>query len=99
MNIKIQSIKFDADKKLVDFINKKVSKIEKFFDNIVKVEVYLRLENTQELENKVVEIRIDVPGSGLFAERKAKSFEEAVDGCIDAIKAQIQRHKDRLRGN
>ena len=99
MNIKIQSIKFDADKRLVDFIEKKVSKVEKVFDNIVNVDVYLRLENSQELDNKMVEIRLEVPGSELFAQRKSKSFEEATDSCIDAIKIQVQKHKDRVRGN
>ena len=67
MNIKIQSIKFDADKKLTDFIEKKVSKLERYFDNIVDAEVFLRLQNSQELDNKVAEIRLKVPGSELFA--------------------------------
>jgi len=99
MNIKIQSIKFDADKKLTDFIEKKVNKIERYFDNIVDVEVFLRLQNSQELDNKIAEIRIKVPGSDLFAQRQSKTFEEAVDDCVDALKAQIQKHKDKLRGN
>jgi putative sigma-54 modulation protein len=99
MNIKIQSIKFDADKKLTDFVDKKVNKLERYFDNIVDAEVFLRLQNNQELENKVAEIRLKVPGSDLFAQRQSKTFEEAVDDCIDALKTQIQKHKDKLRGN
>ncbi len=99
MNIKIQSIKFDADKKLTDFVEKKVSKLERYFDNIVDAEVFLRLQNSQELDNKVAEIRLKVPGSDLFAQRQSKTFEEAVDDCIDALKTQIQKHKDKLRGN
>jgi len=99
MNIKIQSIKFDADKKLTDFIEKKVNKIERYFDNIVDVEVFLRLQNSQELDNKIAEIRIKVPGSDLFAQRQSKTFEEAVDDCVDALKIQIQKHKDKVRGN
>ncbi|MGE0077302.1 MAG: ribosome-associated translation inhibitor RaiA [Bacteroidales bacterium] len=99
MNVKIQSIKFDADKKLTDFVEKKVNKLERYFDNIVDVEVFLRLENSQDLENKVAEIRMKVPGSDLFAQRQSKSFEEAIDDSIDALKTQIQKHKDKLRGN
>ena len=98
MNIKIQSIKFDADKKLTDFIEKKVSKLERYFDNIVDAEVFLRLENSQELDNKMAEIRLKVPGSELFAQRQSKTFEEAVDDSIDELKIQIQKHKDKLRG-
>lgn len=98
MNIKIQSIKFDADKKLLDFIEKKAAKLERFFDNIVDTEVFLKLENSQDLENKVVEFRIKVPGGDLFATRKAKTFEEATDLCIDALKVQVKKHKEKLRG-
>lgn len=96
MNIKIQSIKFDADKKLTDFIEKKVSKLERYFDNIVDAEVFLRLQNSQELDNKVAEIRLKVPGSELFAQRQSKTFEEAVDDSIDALKTQIQKLKHKV---
>ncbi len=98
MNIKIQSIKFDADKKLTDFIHKKVSKLVRLFDNIVEVEVFLRLESSQVQENKIAEIRIKVPGSDLFAEKRCKTFEEAVDECISALKIQVKKHKEKLRG-
>lgn len=99
MNVKIQSIKFDADKKLTDFIEKKVGKLERFFDNIIEVEVSLKLDNSPDLENKAANIRIKVPNNELFAERKSKSFEEAVDLCIDALKVQVQKHKEKIRGN
>lgn len=99
MNVKIQSIKFDADKKLTDFIEKKVGKLERFFDNIIEVEVILKLHNSQDLENKVAEIRIKVPNNDLFAERKSKTFEDAVDSCVDALKVQVQKHKEKIRGN
>ncbi len=98
MNVKIQSIKFDADKKLLDYVEKRAVKLEHFFDNIVETEVFLKLQNSQDLENKVVEFRVKVPGGDLFAERKAKTFEEATDVCIEAIKVQVKKHKDRLRG-
>lgn len=99
MNVKIQSIKFDADKKLTDFIQKKVGKLERFFDNIIEVEVSLKLENSQDLENKVVGIKVKVPNHELFAERRSRSFEDAVDSCADALRVQVQKHKDKIRGN
>ncbi|MDI3525835.1 MAG: putative sigma-54 modulation protein [Tenuifilum sp.] len=98
MNIKIQSIKFDADKKLLDFIEKKASKLDRFFDGIIDAEVFLRLENSQDMENKIVEFRIKVPGGDLFAERKARTFEEATDLCLDALKTQVKKYKEKLRG-
>ncbi|HPX04500.1 MAG TPA: ribosome-associated translation inhibitor RaiA [Tenuifilaceae bacterium] len=98
MNVKIQSIKFDADKKLIDFINSKVNKLDRFYDNILSAEVFLRLENSQDLENKIAEIRLDIPGNDLFAERKCKTFEEAIDECVDALKRQVDKHKEKQRG-
>lgn len=98
MNIKIQSVKFDAAQKLNDFVEKKVGKLERLFDNIIEVEVILKLENSQDLENKVAEIRVKVPNSDLFAERRNKTFEEAVDLAVDALKIQLQKHKEKMRG-
>jgi putative sigma-54 modulation protein len=96
MNLNVQSIKFDADKKLIEFIEKKVSKLEKFFEGIVGANVYLRL-NSQPIENKKVEIRLKVPGNDIFAERESKSFEEATDLCIDALKSQLTKAKEKMR--
>lgn len=96
MNVTIQSIKFDADKKLTEFIEKKLEKLDRFFDVIVAADVFLRVDNGS-IDNKKADIRINIPGSDLFAEHTSKSFEESVDACIDALKTQLQRHKDKLR--
>ena len=98
MDIKIHSIHFDADKRLIDFINGKVKKLIQFYDNIIGVEVFLRLEKDQGTENKLAEIRLDIPGSDIFAKKKSKSFEESVDISIEAIKRQITKHKEKQRG-
>ena len=98
MNIRIKAVKFDADSKLEDFIQKKVSKLGRFFDDIITAEVFLKLENTPDLENKVVEVRLDIPGSDLFARKQTKSFEESTDEVVDALKQQILKHKEKQRG-
>jgi len=98
MDIKIHSIHFDADKRLIDFINNKVKKLIQFYDNIIGVEVFLRLEKDQGTENKLAEIRLDIPGNDIFAKKKSKSFEESVDISIEAIKRQITKHKEKQRG-
>ncbi len=98
MDIKIHSIHFDADKRLLDFINNKVKKLIQFYDNIIGVEVFLRLEKDQGTENKLAEIRMDTPGSDILAKKKSKSFEESVDISIEAIKRQITKHKEKQRG-
>jgi putative sigma-54 modulation protein len=98
MNVKIQSIKFDADKKLIDFINNKLGKLQKFYDAIIGAEVFLKLDNTQELENKIVEIKLLIPGNDLFVQRQAKKFEEGVDDCLDVLKRQVTKYKEKQRG-
>ncbi len=98
MDIKIHSVHFDADKRLIDFINGKAKKLIQFHDGIIEAEVFLRLENDQNFENKVAEIRLDIPGSDVFAKKKSKSFEESVDGVIEALKRQLTKYKEKQRG-
>ena len=98
MNIKIHSIRFDADNRLLEFINLKIRKLMQYYDEIMGAEVFLRLDKSQDLENKVVEIRLSLPGNELFAKKQSKTFEESVDECVDALKKQLTKHKEKLRG-
>jgi len=98
MNIQIHSVRFDADKKLINFIHQKVGKLTQFGEDIVNAEVYLRLDNDQERENKISEIKLDLSGGPLFAKKQSKTFEEATDNAIDALKKQITKHKQKKRG-
>lgn len=98
MNVKIQSIKFDADQKLIDYINSKLSKVKRFFDGIIGAEVFLKLINTSDADNKVVEVKLIIPGNDLFVERKAKRFEEALDECVEVLKRQVNKQKEKMRG-
>jgi putative sigma-54 modulation protein len=98
MNIRINAVRFDADTKLEKFIEKKVNKLGRYFDEIINAEVFLKLENSQDTENKVVEIRLDIPGSDLFARKQSKTFEESTDNVVDALKQQIVRRKEKIRG-
>lgn len=97
MDIKIHSIHFDADQKLLDFINDKVGKLQQFHDNIVAVEVFLRLDKNESRENKLTEIKILIPGKELFAKKKCSSFEEATDLATEALRRQINKYKGKLR--
>ena len=98
MDIKINSVHFDADKKLLKFVNDKISKLVRFYESIIGAEVFLRLENTQELENKVAEIKLIIPGNDFFAKKQSKSFEEATDNAVEALRQQIIKHKDKIKG-
>jgi putative sigma-54 modulation protein len=98
MNIQIHSLKFDADKRLLDFVHQKVGKLTQFGEDIVNAEVYLRLDKDQTKGNKVSEIKLDLSGKPLFARRQSKTFEEATDSAVDALKKQITKHKQKKRG-
>lgn len=97
MNINVQSIRFDADKKLIDFIQKKADKLDQFFDQILDGECYLKLENTEDEANKVAEFKLNIPGGQLFAKGQAKTFEEATDLSIESLRRQINKHKTKTR--
>lgn len=97
MELKIQSIHFDADKKLLDFIQKKLSKLDTFFDRVQGGEVFLKLERgDNRRENKIVEVKIYVPGDSFFAKAQDLSFEAATDNVLEMLKQQVKKHKERL---
>ena len=98
MNIQIHSVRFDADKKLIDFVQQKLEKLTQFEEEIVNAEVYLRLDKDSERENKISEIKLELSGGHLFAKKQTKSFEESTDEAIDALKKQIAKHKQKKRG-
>ncbi|MCC5928542.1 MAG: ribosome-associated translation inhibitor RaiA [Cyclobacteriaceae bacterium] len=96
MKLQMHSIRFDADQKLLDFIQKKADKLETFYDRIIDGEVFLRVEKDNSQENKIVEIKINLPGNQLFAKERSRTFEAAVDLAIEALRRQIKKHKEKL---
>ena len=93
MKITVQSIRFDADKKLLDFIQKKANKLDLYSDKIINGQVYLKLENVEDEANKIAEIKIALPGVQLFAKEQCKTFEEATDLAVECLRKQIEKHK------
>jgi len=96
MKLQVHSIHFDADRKLIDFIQRKVDKLETFYDRLVDGEVFLRLNN-EGIENKTVEIKLKVPGSQLFATEKARTFEAATDLATSALRMQLKKFKTKVK--
>jgi putative sigma-54 modulation protein len=97
MDIKMHSIRFDADQKLLNFIDTKVKKLPTVYDDILGAEVFLRLDKDSDRENKLVEIKLDVKGHTVFAKKQCKTFEEATDLSIDALKKQLVKRKAKIR--
>jgi putative sigma-54 modulation protein len=98
MRVKINSVHFKTDKKLDDFISEKLDKLISLHDGIIGSEVTLKVGNTDEPANKIAEIKLQVPGNDLFARKQSKSFEEAADTAVEALRRQLTKHKEKLRG-
>lgn len=95
MKTNIQSLHFDADKKLISHIEEKVGKLKTFHEAIMSSNVILRVEKGDENQNKIAEIKLNAPGQELFAKKQCSTFEEAVDTACDALKTQIIKHKEK----
>ena len=97
MNVNIQTVHFDADDKLVDYVSKKIEKLNTFHDNILKVDLFLKLDNVvHTIKDKVVEIKIHIPKHDFFAKASSKSFEESFDNAMESMVSQIKRKKEKL---
>lgn len=98
MEVRIQAIHFDASEKLQDFIQKKTAKLEKFCDDINKVEVSLKVVKPETAMNKEASMKVSVPNGEFFVEKVTDTFEESIDVCVDALSKQLMKYKEKLRG-
>ena len=99
MKINFETPHFTADKALIDYITLKLSKAESYFDNIQSAVVYLKLENSGQVKDKVVELKLNVPGKTILSSGSDKSFESAYDQAASALKKQILKYKEKLRSS
>jgi putative sigma-54 modulation protein len=97
MKVYVQSVNFNADKDLINFVEKKVNSLEKFYDRIVDSEVYLKVQQTSEKENKIVEIKIGIPGNDIIMKKQSKTFEEGTVLAVDSLKRQLTKKKEKIR--
>lgn len=96
MNVKIQSVRFDADVKLYDYVTRKLEKLGTFHDRIIKVDVFLKLDNVvHNIKDKIAEIKVHAPRHDFFVKASSKSFIESFDNAFDSLVAQIKRHKEK----
>lgn len=96
MKLQMHSIHFDADQKLINFIQRKADKLDTYYDQIIDGEVFMRLDKNDKSENKIVEIKLNVPGKQLFAKSQNDSFEAAADDAVEALRRQIKKFKEKL---
>lgn len=97
MKVDIHAVNFSVDRKLIDFIQERMDKLEKFYDKVVFSDVFLKLDNTSEKENKIVEIKVQVPGDEFVVKKQCKSFEEGTDLAIDSLERVLIKRKEKVK--
>lgn len=97
MKVFTQSVNFNANNELIEFVESKVSALTKFHDKIVDAEVFLKVQNTSDKENKITEVKVNIPGSELIVKRETKTFEEGINLAVDNLKRQLKRSKEKHR--
>ena len=98
MDIKIQSIHFDATEKLQSFIEKKLEKVGKACDDARKAEVVLKVLKPETAKNKQTSIKLPLKGTELFVEKICDTFEEGVELCVDSLLRQVEKYKEKQKG-
>jgi putative sigma-54 modulation protein len=97
MKVNVNAVNFTVDRKLVDFIQMRMDKLEKYYDKIVSADVFLKVENTSDKENKIVEIKIHVPGDDFLVKKQCKSFEESVELSAESHERLLVKRKEKIR--
>ncbi|GAB3432833.1 HPF/RaiA family ribosome-associated protein [Niabella aquatica] len=97
MNVNIQTVNFDADQKLIDFVKRKMEKLHTFHDRIIESDVFLKLDNVvHQIKDKIVEIKVHVPRHSFFVKSTSKSFEESFEAAFDSLVNQVKRRKEKM---
>jgi putative sigma-54 modulation protein len=97
MRVLTEAVQFKADRKLIDFIEKKMTKMEQYFDRIIDTRVTLKLENSGQIKDKIVEVRMSLPGEIIVAKDTNKTFEASVDSAAESLRRQLLKYKERTR--
>lgn len=99
MKVNTQSVNFNADSKLINFIQNRLEKLDKYYDKVIDADVYLKLDNSNDRENKIFEVRLNVPGDSFVVKKQSKSFEEGTDLAIGSLERQLKKRKQKIRAH
>ncbi|MCC4230217.1 ribosome hibernation-promoting factor, HPF/YfiA family [Zunongwangia profunda] len=97
MKVNVQSVNFNADQKLIGFIQKKMDKLENFYSKVIFADVYLKVQKTSDKENKITEILLSIPGGDVMVKKTCKTFEESVDECVNSLQRQLIKRKEKSK--
>ncbi|MCF6168910.1 ribosome-associated translation inhibitor RaiA [Lutibacter sp.] len=97
MKVRVQSVNFNADVNLIEFVEKKLNSLEKYYDRIVDSDVFLKVQQTSDKKNKLVDVKLNIPGNDLVVKKQCKTFEEGVMLATDSLKRQLTKKKEKVR--
>jgi len=97
MRVNVETPNFAADVKLLNFIERKLSKLEQFYDRIIYADVFLKVQKTKEKSNKIVEVLLSIPGDDIMIKKEARTFEEGTDECVRGLERQLKKRKQKQR--
>ncbi len=97
MKVNTQSVNFNADQNLIDFIQERMNKLDQYYDKVIKSDVFLKVENTSGKQNKIFEAKISVPGDSFIVKKICKTFEEGADSAVNSLQRQLKKRKDKFR--
>ncbi len=99
MKVNVHAVNFTVDKRLVDFIQERLDKLEKYYDKVVSADVFLKVEKTSEKENKIVEVKINVPGDDFLVKKQCKTFEEALELSAESLQRMLVKRKEKINSH
>jgi putative sigma-54 modulation protein len=99
MKVNVHAVNFAIDAKLVDFIQDRMDKLEKYYDKVVFADIYLKVENTSERENKIAEVKMNVPGDDFLVKKQCKTFEEAIELSAESLERMLLKRKEKIRAH
>ena len=99
MKVSVHAVNFTVDKGLVDFIQERLDKLEKYYDKVVSADVFLKVEKTSEKENKIVEVKINVPGDEFLVKKQCKTFEEALELSAESLQRMLVKRKEKINSH
>ena len=99
MKVNTQSVNFSADKKLLDFIEMRMKKLNKVFDRVISTDVFLKVQKTRDKHNKIFEARVFVPGDSFMVKKVCRTFEEGTDSAISSLERQLKKRKQKIRAH
>ncbi|WP_338408297.1 ribosome-associated translation inhibitor RaiA [uncultured Flavobacterium sp.] len=99
MKVNVHAVNFTVDGKLVDFVQERMDKLEKYYDKVVSSDVFLKVEKTSDKENKIVEMKVHVPGDGFIVKKQCKTFEEAVEQSAESLERMLVKRKEKIKSN